>query len=253
MRILYMGNGWTGWQVLEWLRREGEEIVGLVIHPHARQRFGKEILEAAQLDAARVFYGDSLRDPAVVEQLRALEPEIGLSVYFGHILKPNLLELFPKGCLNLHPALLPFNRGAYPNVWSIIDETPAGVTLHYIDSGIDTGDIVAQEVVTILPTDTGETLYRRLELAALDLVRREWGGVRQGTLSRVPQVNSPGTYHRASDVNAVDRIELEKTYTAKELLNLMRARTFPPYPGAYFMHEGKRIYLRLQLLTEGEL
>ena len=88
---------------------------------------------------------------------------------FGYILRPNFLRLIPRGCVNVHPALLPYNRGAYPNVWSIVDGSPAGVTIHFVDEGIDTGDIIAQAQVVIEPVDTGESLYRKLERGAVAL------------------------------------------------------------------------------------
>ena len=74
-----------------------------------------------------------LKEPKVLEAIDALQPDIGLSILFDYILRSEFLELCPLGVVNLHPSYLPYNRGQYPNVWSIMDGTPAGVTLHYID------------------------------------------------------------------------------------------------------------------------
>jgi methionyl-tRNA formyltransferase len=166
------------------------------------------------------------------------------------MLSKAFLDLFPKGCINLHPAFLPYNRGNYPNVWSIVEKTPAGVTLHYIDEGLDTGDIVAQEKVVIEPTDTGGTLYRKLELAALELFQRTWPSIELGTAPRRRQRAEPGTCHRRTDVGAIDEIDLEHMYRAEDLINILRARTFPPHPGAFFRSNGKKIYLSLGLSEE---
>jgi methionyl-tRNA formyltransferase len=253
MRILYLGNNWVGWQVLKWLKEQGEEIAGLVIHPPRKQKYAKEILRAAGLPAAKVFDGSRLAQPEVMAAIRKLAPDIGLSVLFDYILKPEFLSIFPQGVVNLHPAYLPYNRGQYPNVWSIIENTPAGVTLHYIDKGTDTGDIIARKEVAVEPVDTGETLYRKLERASVALFRETWPLVRSGKATRAPQGSEPGTCHRTKDVEAIDEIHLDETYVARDLINVLRARTFPPYPGAYFMHQGRRIYLRLQLLYEEQL
>jgi methionyl-tRNA formyltransferase len=250
MRVLFLGNNWLGWQILRWLNEQHEAIAGVVTHPPKRRRYGDEIV--AEAGAAPIFDGSRLRDPAVLDDLRELDCEIAVSVLFGYILRPEFLALASAGCINLHPSLLPYNRGAHPNVWSIIEGTPAGTTLHYIDAGVDTGDIIAQREVAVQPIDTGETLYRRLEHASLELFKQTWPAVRTGNPPRVAQSRVAGTTHRSSDVERIDKIDLEATYKARDLINLLRARTFSPYPGAYFQSDGRRIYVSLQLAFDDE-
>ena len=139
MRILYFGNNWVAWKIAGWLREQNEEIVGLVLHPPKRRKYGEEIMNSVGVSSARTFDGSQLHRPEVIEAISELNPRIGISVLFGYILKREVLDLTPAGCVNIHPALLPYNRGAYPNVWSIIERTPAGVTIQYIDEGVDTG------------------------------------------------------------------------------------------------------------------
>ena len=247
MRIVLLGNGKVALDALTWLQGQGEEIVGLVLHSPTGRRMGDEIIAAADLSPDRVFDGSSLRQPETIAAIKALSPDIGVSVFFGHILKRALLEIFPKGCLNIHPALLPFNRGAYPNVWSIIDGTPAGVTIHYIDEGIDTGAIVSQQEVAIEPVDTGETLYRKLEEQSIKLLSETWPDIVSGRAMAKPQPQTEGTVHKVRDVQAVDELDLDKEYKARDLLNILRARTFPPYRGAYFVENGRKIFVSIKL------
>ena len=94
-------------------------------------------------------------------------------------------------------------------------------------------------------TDTGGTLYRKLEVAALELFRRTWPSINAGNATRRPQDAESGSSHRTADVRAIDELDLGRMYRAEDLINILRARTFPPYPGAYFLHNGKKIYLRL--------
>lgn len=253
MRILYLGNNWVGWQVLQWLKQQGEEIVGLVVHPPHRRKYGEEILQCVGLDPSCIFDGSQLGRGDVIGAIQQLKPEIGISALFGYILRPEFIEGMPYGCINIHPAFLPFNRGAHPNVWSIVEGTPAGVTLHFIDEGVDTGEIIAQRQLPVEPIDTGETLYRKLEQAAVQLFKENWSLIRSGkkTSGSIPQ--EKGSYHRTRDVEDIDRIELERTYKAKELINILRARTFPPYRGAYFIENGKRVYMQLHLDTSEEI
>ena len=247
MKILYLANNWLGWQILKWLKEQGEEIVGLVIHPPHKQKYVHEMLEVAYLPSHRIFYGSQLGDSDVVEAIQKLMPDIGISILFDYILKSEFLNMFPQGVINLHPALLPYNRGQYPNVWSIVEGTPAGVTLHYVDEGTDTGDIIAQQEVPVEPIDTGETLYRKLERASLTLFQETWPLIKAGRAPRIPQNKGVGTYHRTRDVESIDKIQLDQQYKARDLINILRARTFPPYKGAYFEVGGKRVYMYLRL------
>ena len=254
MKIVYLGNNWLGYQVLKWLKEQGEEIVGLVIHPDHNQKCVGEIRQVVGLPSSRIFYGDELKKGETVNAIRRLKADIAISVLFDYIIGGKLLTIFPQGIINLHSSYLPYNRGQYPNVWSIVEETPAGVTLHYIDEGIDTGDIIVQREVFIEPTDTGESLYHKLERVALMLFQETWFLIRQGKETRQPQNNAIATYHKSKDVSKIDEIDLGGEYTARDLINVLRARTFPPYKGAYFrLTDGSRIYLRLQLLNEEEL
>jgi methionyl-tRNA formyltransferase len=250
MRVLLLANNWVGWQVCRWLREQNEKIVALAVHPAARAKYREEIIDNAGVGAEAIFDANTLRDPQVIGVVEKLAPDIAVSIFFGYILRPDILRIPPQGCINLHPALLPYNRGAHPNVWSIIDGTPAGATLHYLDRGVDTGDIIAQQPVEVEPIDTGETLYGRLEAACVKLFMETWPLIRAGNAPRLPQDPSGGTSHRVKDLERIDEIDLDGTYKAKQLIDLLRARTFAPYPGAYFRSRGRKVHLRLELAYE---
>ncbi len=250
MKIAYMGNGFVGWKILEWLESRGEDIACLIIHPRNKRKYGGKILNTISLPESRIFMGDSLREEEVIESIRDIEPDVGLSVYFGYILEGEFIDMFPKGVINVHPAYLPYNRGAYPNVWSIIEGTLAGVTLHYIDEGVDTGDILFRQEVDIEPTDTGKSLYKKLEMASIELFKKKWDKIKSGEFEAMTQDPGEGTYHEVKDIEEIDEIDLDEEYTARELIDLIRARTFPPYKGCYFETEDGRVYLQLSLEYE---
>jgi methionyl-tRNA formyltransferase len=252
MRILFLGNNWMGWQILQWLKEQGEEIVGLVMHPPDKRKFGDEIVHCAGLRPRQILDGSKLKDPDTMAAIKDMRPDIGISALFGFILKKEILELLPLGCVNIHPALLPYNRGAYPNVWSIVEGTPAGTTIHYIDEGVDTGDIIAQRQVNVMITDTGESLYHKLAEVSLDLFQEVWPSIRNHKAPRIPQKKASGTCHRVQDIDLIDEIDLMGNYRAQDLLNIIRARTFLPYKGAFFNHQGRKVYMRLQLWEEGK-
>ena len=247
MRVLFMGNNWVGWQVATWLHQQEAEVVGAVLHPSDRQKYGPELQRCFEEWNVPIFDASTLRTPATLDAIRALDADLGLSIFFGYILKPAFLGIFPRGVLNLHPSYLPYNKGANPNVWSIVEETPAGVTLHFIDEGVDTGDVVARMLVPVEPIDTAATLYRKLEVASVDLFAAQWPHLCKGDILRFQQESGSGTHHRQNDLHTLEQVDLDKTYTARELLNQLRARTFPPYGGVYFEDQGRRVYVRIQL------
>jgi methionyl-tRNA formyltransferase len=249
MRIVYLGNNLTGLNVLKWLVGRNELIVGLAVHPDERAKYKNEIITTSGLKNTQIFNGNCINRPETVTQIRTLQPDIILSVFFGYRLGSEVLNIPPQGCINLHPAYLPFNRGVYPNVWAIIDGTPAGVTLHYMDEGFDTGDIIAQKKVPVNFHDTGESLYHRLEHACVELFKETWPEIKSGKNLRMQQA-SAGIYHSKKDVEVMDRIDLDRDYKSRDLINILRARTFYPYRGAFVEIEGKKIFLHLELKEE---
>ena len=251
VRTIVLANNRVGLEGLSILRDAGAGIEGLVVHAPKDGRRRDEIVAAAALPPDRVFDAPALRTPDGLERVRAIGAELAVSLFFGHILRQEFIDLFPKGVMNVHPALLPWNRGSYPNVWAIVDRTPAGATVHFIDAGVDTGDVIAQREVTVEPWDTGKTLYVRLEEACLSLLRGSFPAIARGEApDRRPQPEG-GTSHRARDVARIDEIVLDREYRARDLIDVLRARTFEPHPGAWFRTEdGAKVYLRLELIRE---
>jgi methionyl-tRNA formyltransferase len=248
VKILYMGNNLVALEVLKWLKGRHENIAGLVVHPPEKSKYGEEIISASGLSPEAIFRGTEINQAKFLDIIQEVKPDIILSIFFNYILQRELIEIPRLGCVNLHPAYLPYGRGQYPNVWSIVEETPAGVTLHYIlDEGIDTGDIIAQKAVPVDFTDTGESLYHKLESACIELFKENWEDIKHGTNKRIAQP-AGGTYHTTRDVRQINEISLEKKYEARQLLNIVRARTFPPYEGAYvILDDGRKVYVRISL------
>lgn len=246
MRIVLFINNWGGWQIAKWLRKQSEEIVGLVVQPPSDERFARQILDALDMRPDLVWRANQLRTPETVEAIKELQPDLGISGWFGYILKPDLLQVFSRGCINLHSAYLPWNRGWFTNVFPIIDGSPAGVTIHFIDPGVDTGDLIAQRKVAVSPTDTGGSLHQKLTCGMVDLFKETWPLIKSGRIVRTPQDHSKATDHRRETLAQMDCIHLDRDYRAGDFLNLLRARTYPPYPSAYFLEDSRRVYLRVR-------
>lgn len=146
----------------------------------------------------RIFAGDKLtvRDGPITED-SAKGFDLGVSYGYRHILKPNVLAILPV--VNLHIAYLPWNKGADPNLWSWIENTPKGVTIHWCDHGVDTGDIIAQRTTDMNWDETLATSYQKLHADILDLFRETWPKIRSNEAPRTPQAKTYGSFHRMKD------------------------------------------------------
>jgi methionyl-tRNA formyltransferase len=132
-------------------------------------------------------------------ELEAFMPELIVSYSYRHIVRQDVLQMLPGGFINLHISLLPFNRGADPNAWSCLDGTPAGVTIHQMDEGIDTGAILLQQEVAIdHDVETLASSYRILHNAMQTLFMSHWDDLRASKISPREQ-QGEGTLHRASE------------------------------------------------------
>lgn len=176
--------------------------------------------------------------PEFVEKLRSIGPDLIVVVAYGQLLKRNVLEIPPRGCLNLHPSLLPKYRGAAPIQRAIMNgERVTGVTVMFLDEGEDTGDIIAQREVEIGEEDTAATLSRKLaEIGAellIDVLRRMDGG----EVERFPQDHSKATY---APKLTKEEGHIDWSKTSAEINRLVRA--VQPWPGAYaFLPDGRRL------------
>ncbi|MFQ6007572.1 MAG: formyltransferase family protein, partial [Candidatus Zixiibacteriota bacterium] len=103
-----------------------------------------------------------------------------ISYGYRYILKEDVLEKFPRRVINLHISYLPWNRGADPNLWSFLENTPKGVSIHYINPGIDTGEILAQKKVAFGPDETLRTSYDKLSHTIVELFKEVWHEIRDG-------------------------------------------------------------------------
>lgn len=139
------------------------------------------------------------------EEVRRHRPEIVVSHGYRHILKADVLKAVEYRVVNLHIAYLPWNRGADPNLWSWIDRTPKGVTIHYVDEGIDTGDIIAQRQVEFGDAETLASSYATLQDELLKLFRDVWPSIRSGSCGRRPP-EGRGSFHLVADRARVEHL-----------------------------------------------
>lgn len=241
-----MANDRPGLEVCKHLVASGDRIVRLYLHPPDKQTFGREIAEASGCASQDIYLAPLLKDPEHIEGLKNLGANWIITVYWAYLLSTDVIGA-AKDTVNFHPALLPVNRGWYPHVHSIIDGTPTGVTLHAIDAGADTGPIWVQKKVALTPYDTAYTIYNLLQTEIVNLFKESWPKISGGQIEPFPQDESKANFHRKDEVKDLDRLDPEATMKVKDLINLLRARSFGHLGFAYYEVDGKPVYLNLQL------
>jgi methionyl-tRNA formyltransferase len=140
-----------------------------------------------------------------VESLAGMPIELAVSFRYRHIIPPDVVRMLPGRLINLHVSFLPWNRGADPNLWSFIENTPKGVTVHFIDEGLDTGDIVAQRELELdIASETLATSYAKLNDAIIDLFLEVVPALLTKQATGVPQTPGAGSYHSLADRRKVE-------------------------------------------------
>ncbi|MFK7807809.1 MAG: GNAT family N-acetyltransferase [Saprospiraceae bacterium] len=139
-------------------------------------------------------------DKVTVDFLKSNDIDFIVSYGYKHIIKKEILDFLPGKVINLHISYLPWNKGADPNFWSIVEETPSGVTIHQVDVGLDTGDILLQNHVCFSETDTLRTSYLKLQHEIQYLFKTNWQRLKTGQITPKSQVGQ-GSYHRSKDKN----------------------------------------------------
>jgi len=136
-----------------------------------------------------------INSPDIVEKIRSTRPDLVVSISMNQIVKKQILELPTRGCINVHCAALPRYAGMSPYVWALANnETCSAATIHYMEEGLDEGDIIAQEMVPVVKGDSAFALFHRCCLKARDLLVKVVDDIEAGRASGRPQDLSAKTY-----------------------------------------------------------
>jgi methionyl-tRNA formyltransferase len=150
-----------------------------------------------------------------------------ISYGYRHILRGEILNKFPNRAINLHISYLPWNRGADPNFWSFVENSPKGVTIHYLDEGIDTGDIITQKEVMFSDNETLATTYEKLQSEIRELFKRYWEKIKTSECKRQKQTGK-GSFHRVKDIERLSHLLADGWNTRVSLLEAYAAKTQTP-------------------------
>lgn len=234
MRIVFIGAGEIGVPTLQALLKSEHEVVGVVTQPdkpvgRSQSIESPPIRNALSGTNIPVLQPARIKDRQALEEIRALRPDVIVVMAYGQILPRDVLEIPDIGCLNLHASLLPRWRGAAPIQAAIAaGDREIGITVMYMDEGLDTGDILLQRTIDILPADTGGALHDRLAGVAPETLLESLDLLAKGKAPRTPQDNAVATY--APKLKREDgKIDWSDPADAIE----RKIRAFDPWPGAF--------------------
>jgi methionyl-tRNA formyltransferase len=242
MRIVFMGTSTFAVPSLEALLGAGHQVLAVVTQPDRPRGRGKHlkappVKEAALQHHLPVFQPHRIKDREAINQVIEWDPELIVVAAYGQIIPSEILQYPGYGCINVHASLLPEYRGAAPIQRALMaGEKQVGVTIMYMNEGLDTGDIISQQEISISDAEDHGRLEARLASVGADLLIRTIADLVAGMAKRIPQDEKMS--HYAPRITP-DEEKIDWLSPAIEIHNLIRA--LGPEPAAYFSWEGQKV------------
>jgi methionyl-tRNA formyltransferase len=242
MRIVFIGTGEIGVPTLKALLNSEHEVVGVVTQPDKpigrdQQIAPTPIKKAIAETAIPILQPARIKDQTSIGEIRALEPDVIVVMAYGQILPRDVLEIPRSACLNLHASLLPRWRGAAPIQAAIAaGDRKTGITVMYIDEGLDTGDILLKREINVLPNDTGGSLHDRLAQIATEALLESLQLLASGNAPRIAQENALASY--ASKLKR-EHGQIDWAESAEAIERKIRA--FNPWPGVFMKLDNQNL------------
>ena len=251
MRVVFMGTPDISAVCLEKLLAQHFSVVGVYTKPDAPQNRGMRLAQSPVKKVALaaglpVFQPERLRDPETVQTLRDLHPDVIAVVAYGKILPPEVLEIPPRGCINIHASILPALRGSGPVQWAILQGmTETGVTAMYMAPEMDAGDVIAVSRTPIDPEENAQSLLSRLAELGGELLCGTLHKLENGPVRGTPQDHSQATFAPML-TKAMCPIDWRKT----PLESKNHIRGLDPWPVATMTLGNRRLKVYAAALTD---
>jgi methionyl-tRNA formyltransferase len=239
MRIVLIGQATFGADVLKGFLAKGRQVVGVFCPPDRGAKLDS-LKEAALVAGLPVFQPRHLKDQEAYDQMVSLNPDLAVLAFVTDIAPGTLLAVPKLGSICYHPSILPKYRGSSAINWAIVNgETRTGLTIFWVDAGIDTGDILLQKEVEVGPEETtGELYFNKLYPLGVEAVIEAVDLIVKGKAPRLPQDHSKATYDPPCD-EKVAGLDWQKP--GRAVFNLIRG--CDPQPGATTTFKGEKVKL----------
>jgi methionyl-tRNA formyltransferase len=247
MRIALIGQAAFGADVLKGVLKQGHDVVGVFCPPDRGDKV--DPIKQAAIDAGiPVFQPKRMKDPEAYDQMVSLTPDLAVLAFVTDIVPGKVLDVPKLGSICYHPSILPRYRGASAINWAVINgEAKTGLTIFWVDEGIDTGDILLQKEVDIGPAETtGEVYFNKLYPLGVEAVLEAVDLIAKGQAPRIAQDHSKGTYDPPCDEKVAG---LDWNLPGRQVFNFIRGTD--PQPGATTSFRGEKVKLyNAQFLEE---
>lgn len=250
MKYVFAGDRDISVWVLEYLVAQGFKPDALMVSGKNKASHSDELINISDLPDSRIFMGKEFLKKESQSVLRKTDPDYIFGIHFPYLVPKSVLEIPRIGFLNLHPAYLPYNRGWHTPSWAILDKTPIGATLHFMEEKLDAGDVVHQKKVKINPDDTANSLYQRLKEVEFETFQEAFPKLLNENFQKKAQDLTAGTSHVKKDLfkEEVQKIDLEKNYTGRDLIDKLRALTTNDIAeAAYFIKDDVRYRIQIKI------
>lgn len=254
LRIVFMGTPEFAVPSLQSIIERKENLISVVTQPDQPVGRGQHVKPSPIKDLALkhklyVLQPRKVKDPQFIEAFKTLSPDLVIVAAYGQILPRSLLNIPEFGFINVHASLLPAYRGAAPINWVLINsETETGITIMLLDEGMDTGDIIIQEAIPILPDENALTLHDRLAQLGAQLLGKALDMLKSNSWNPVPQNHTMATY--APMLKKQDGL-IHWASDSKRIANQVRGLT--PWPGCFTYLNGKLLKVYRTEVVEKEI
>ena len=243
MKIIFMGTPDFAKESLEAVYNAGHEVLAVVTNPDRPKGRGMKLVSSPVKEFAvekclKIYQPEKVKNNVeFIDEIKKFQPDVICVVAYGKILPKEILEIAKYGCINVHGSLLPQYRGAAPIQWAVLNgDKKTGVTTMYMDTGMDTGDMILKEEIEIGEDETTGEVWEKLSKIGANLLVKTLKQIEDGTAPRIPQ---------SSDFSMAPMLEKDmskidwKNKNAKQIKNLVRG--LYPIMGTYSYLDGKKI------------
>jgi methionyl-tRNA formyltransferase len=238
LKILFIGTVKFSESALKKLIDMKANVIGVITKKESK--FNADFVDLSHLAKVHnipYIHVKSANSPESIEFIKNLAPDIIYCFGWSEILKEDVLNLPKLGVVGFHPAKLPQNRGRHPIVWALflgLEETAS--TFFFMDKGVDSGDIISQEIIKIEYEDDASTLYEKITQTALRQIETFTLELEEGKMKRIPQdFKESNSWRKRNELDGL----IDFRMSSRAVYNLVRALT-RPYVGADIIYKGKK-------------
>jgi spore coat polysaccharide biosynthesis protein SpsF (cytidylyltransferase family)/methionyl-tRNA formyltransferase len=231
-------NGNLGLNILKKLVNLNIKIKLVILHPPSLASKDKEISKLCRDNKIKIVQPNRLiiEEKNLERIIKQQKADLCLTIWSSYIFSKNIIDLFPRGVVNLHNSFLPENKGSNANIHYILKDKEPGVTLHYVSKEIDSGAIIDQYRFKIDISETGYSLQQKMEKEMVKIFLKNWNKIKNFNYKLCKIQTSKGNYNLKGKILKNNIVNLDKNYKALDLINFLRAFTYKGYVGAKLKH-----------------